>query len=54
MVTWLHQFGPVVRQKMMAGSVWWGKAAHLMMANKDRKEWGDGETETRLTDWGNG
>jgi hypothetical protein len=29
--------GPVVRQNIMIGSMWWSKAAHLMMRKKERE-----------------
>jgi hypothetical protein len=36
MVSWSHQFGPVVRQEIMMGGVWWSKAAHFMLSRKQK------------------
>jgi hypothetical protein len=38
MVTWLHCFGAVVKQNMMAGSMWLAKAFYFMVATK-REGW---------------
>lgn len=45
MVSWLHRCEPKVRQRVMADRVWWGRAAHLMVGEKER--WGAGEEKKR-------